>query len=254
MSQVLGLSKNQKIFQKSSKNLKILQKSENLSKIWKSSKNLKIFPKKICLNLFYMIFRGTGAGQHYFVAFLSLLSPQARGASVMYLLFQHVLKGICDEFKAIWELRLRSFQAIFTCQGHINKIFPVSECLKLFFRKFFWFSEIFRFTENFQIFGKFSDFWKIFRFWEKFQILGKFSDFGKIFRFSKKNQIFRKFSDFGKIFSHVMSPHHSDQMSQWSQVSRIALCMAKVNVTQAMSDSVSQWVSDKVTYWAVLDS
>ena len=49
----------------------------------------------------YMIFRGTGAGQHYFVAFLSLLSPQARGASVMSLLFQRVLKGICDEFMAI---------------------------------------------------------------------------------------------------------------------------------------------------------
>ena len=49
----------------------------------------------------FMIFRGTGAGQHYFVAFLSLLSPQARGASVMSLLFQRVLKGICDEFMAI---------------------------------------------------------------------------------------------------------------------------------------------------------
>ena len=37
-----------------------------------------------------------------------------------------------------------------------------------------------------------------------------------------------------------MSPHHSDQMVQWSQVSSIALCMAKVKV----SDSVSQWVSE----------
>ena len=33
----------------------------------------------------------------------------------------------------------------------------------------------------------------------------------------------------------AMSPHHSDQMSQWLQVSRIALCMAKVNVTQSMT-------------------
>ena len=33
-----------------------------------------------------------------------------------------------------------------------------------------------------------------------------------------------------------MSPHHSDQMSQWLQVSWIALCMAKVNVTQSVSD------------------
>ena len=36
-----------------------------------------------------------------------------------------------------------------------------------------------------------------------------------------------------------MSSHHSDQMSQWSQVSRIALCMSKVKV----SESVSQWVT-----------
>ena len=42
----------------------------------------------------------------------------------------------------------------------------------------------------------------------------------------------------------VMSPHHSDQMSQWSQVSRIALCMSKVKVSQ----SVTELVSDKVTY------
>ena len=33
------------------------------------------------------------------------------------------------------------------------------------------------------------------------------------------------------IFGQVMSPHHSDQMSQWSQVSRIVLCMAKVKVS-----------------------
>ena len=44
----------------------------------------------------YMIFRGIGASQHYLVGFLSLLSPQARGASVMSLLFQSVLKGIRD--------------------------------------------------------------------------------------------------------------------------------------------------------------
>ena len=38
-----------------------------------------------------------------------------------------------------------------------------------------------------------------------------------------------------------MSPHHTDQMSQWSQVSRIALCMAKVKVTQLVSEWVSEW-------------
>ena len=31
----------------------------------------------------YMIFRGIGASQHYLVGFLSLLSPQARGASLI---------------------------------------------------------------------------------------------------------------------------------------------------------------------------
>merc|ERR1712208_274771 len=40
-----------------------------------------------------------------------------------------------------------------------------------------------------------------------------------------------------KIVGQVMSPHHSDQMSQWSQVSSIALCMAKV---KSVSDSVSE--------------
>ena len=47
------------------------------------------------------------------------------------------------------------------------------------------FQKIFRFLENFLIFGKFSDFWKNFRFLEKFQIFGGFSDFLKVFgRFS----------------------------------------------------------------------
>ena len=82
----------------------------------------------------YMIFRGTGASQHYLVGFLSLLSPQARGASVMSLQFQSVCNGICDEISGP---RLRSYPAIFTGQGHINKVFPVSECLKLFFNKIF---------------------------------------------------------------------------------------------------------------------
>ena len=45
------------------------------------------------------------------------------------------------------------------------------------------------------------------------------------------------------FFGHVMSSHHSEQMSQRSQVSRIALCMSKVKVL-----SVSQWVSQSVHY------
>ena len=80
-------------------------------------------------SLFYLIFRGIGAGQHYFVAFLSQLSLQARGASVMSLLFQSVHKGIRDEYIAIRELKLRSYPAIFTGQRHINKIIPVSHFL-----------------------------------------------------------------------------------------------------------------------------
>ena len=37
-----------------------------------------------------------------------------------------------------------------------------------------------------------------------------------------------------------MSPHHTDQMSQWSQVFRIALCITKVKVTEL----VTQWLSE----------
>ena len=36
-----------------------------------------------------------------------------------------------------------------------------------------------------------------------------------------------------------MSPHHSDQMSQRSQVSRVALCMSKVKVL-SVSESVTR--------------
>ena len=82
------------------------------------------------------------------------------------------------------------------------------------------FRRIFRFLENFQIFGRFSDFWKIFRFledfknfgrfWEDFQILGRFSDFGKIFRFLKDFQIFGRFSDFWKIFRFLDNPRTWD--------------------------------------------
>ena len=45
------------------------------------------------------------------------------------------------------------------------------------------------------------------------------------------------------FFGQVMSPHHSDQMSQRSQVSRVALCMSKVKVLSA-SEWVSEWVSE----------
>ena len=32
------------------------------------------------------------------------------------------------------------------------------------------------------------------------------------------------------IFGHIMSPHHSDQMSKRSQVSKVALCGCSLNV------------------------
>jgi len=41
----------------------------------------------------------------------------------------------------------------------------------------------------------------------------------------------------------VMFPHHSDKMSQRSQVSRVALCMSKVKVP-LVSELVSEWVSE----------
>ena len=43
-----------------------------------------------------------------------------------------------------------------------------------------------------------------------------------------------------------MFSHHSDQMSQRSQVSRVALCMSKVKVP-FNSQWVSEWVSESVT-------
>ena len=43
-----------------------------------------------------------------------------------------------------------------------------------------------------------------------------------------------------------MSPHHPDQMSQGLQISGVTLllCFSKGGL-------LSEWVSDKVTYWAV---
>ena len=65
----------------------------------------------------------------------------------------------------------------------------------------FW--KIFRFLEDFQIFGRFSDFWKILRFLEDFQIFGRLSDFWRIFRFLEDFQIFGIFSDFWTILGLV---------------------------------------------------
>ena len=95
------------------------------------------------------------------------------------------------------------------------------------------------------------------------QKLSKIVKIVKIVKNCQKCQNSQKLSKLSKIvkscqnckkncqnLGQVMFPHHSDQMSQRSQVSRIALCMAKVKVT----DWVTESVSDKVTYWAVLDS
>ena len=56
---------------------------------------------------------------------------------------------------------------------------------------------------------------------------------------------------FLRCFIHVMSSHHSEQMSQRSQVSRIALRRCSQNVWLLV---VPDQARDKVTYWAVLDS
>ena len=54
---------------------------------------------------------------------------------------------------------------------------------------------------------------------------------------------------FVNLFGHVMSSHHSEQMSQRSQVSRIALCMTKVKVNLSVSESVSQSIARILDPW-----
>ena len=76
-----------------------------------------------------MISVGTGDCQHYFVHHLSSVSPQARGTSVKSTLIQSVRKGMLGKFMSFWGTWLRSSPAIFTGQGQINRVIPVSECL-----------------------------------------------------------------------------------------------------------------------------
>ena len=46
-----------------------------------------------------------------------------------------------------------------------------------------------------------------------------------------------------------MSPHHTDQMYQWSQVSRIAPCMSKVKVPSVSQCSESVTRSPIELFW-----
>ena len=78
---------------------------------------------------YLMNFGRAAAGQHYFVGFISLLSPQARGTSVKSWLFQSGRKGIFDESMVNWGPSLRSLPAIFTGQGHIYIVILISECV-----------------------------------------------------------------------------------------------------------------------------
>ena len=172
---------------------------------WRFSANVAFFYAKNSgflyqneISLLYMISWGTGAGQDYLVGFLRLLSSQARGTSVKSSLFPSSHKGIFDESMAVWGPSLRSFPAIFTDHGHINKVILISECLQGMVGTSLWMTlttSVSRFSTN--ILGKILDFWKI---W----------NFQKILRFSENNF--------------------------------------------QLSFLVSQSVSDKVTYWAVLDS
>ena len=73
------------------------------------------------------------------------------------------------------------------------------------------------------------------------EIFQKSENLPKIWKSSKNLKIFQKSENSQKILK-FMSPHHSDQMSQRSQVSWVALCMSKVKVP-----SVSQFVSESVT-------
>ena len=75
----------------------------------------------------------------------------------------------------------------------------------------------------------------------------------KIAKKNKKKSTFSKLNQNCHNVGQVIFPHHSDQVSQSSQVSRVAPCMSKVKVPW-VSEWVSDWVSDKVTYWAVMDS
>ena len=167
------------------------------------------------ISLSYMISWGTRASQDYLVGFLCLLSSQARGTSVKSSLFPSSHKGMFDESMAVWGPSLRSFPAIFTDHGHINKVILFSECLQGMVGTSLWMTlaianfldswKLLRFSENFKIFGKFWDFWKILRFSKNFEIFKKIWDFRKnwdfrkILRFSENFEIFRKFWDFWKI-------------------------------------------------------
>ena len=157
---------------------------------WRFSANVAFFYAKNAgflyqneISLLYMISWGTGAGQDYLVGFLSLLSSQARGTSVKSSLFPSNHKGIFDESMAVWGPSLRSFPAIFTDHGHINKVILISECLQgmvgtsllmtMTIANFLEFRKLLRFSEYFEIFGIFWDFRKILRFSENFEIFGK---------------------------------------------------------------------------------
>ena len=135
----------------------------------------------------------------------------------------------------------------------IPKIWTISENLKNFWKSENFLSaylKTFQNSENFQKIWIF--FWKS----ENSQVMSphhsdqmsqrsqvsgvalcmSIADFLRTLRFSENSQIFWEFSDFLKIlnflkilrllkvfFSQVMSPHHSDQMPQRSQVSRVTL-------------------------------
>ena len=87
------------------------------------------FRTKMKYLLFFIISGGTGCCQDNFVRYLSMLSLQARGASVMSSLFRTVLKGMHGNFAGVWRPRLTSSPDVFTSKGHINRVKPVSECL-----------------------------------------------------------------------------------------------------------------------------
>ena len=108
--------------------------------------------------------------------------------------------------------------------------------------------KIFQKSKNLPKFRKSSKILKIFqksenlpKFWKSsknLKILQKSENLPKIWKSSKNLKIFQKSENLSKIWK--SSKNLSDQMSQWSQVSRIALCMAKVKVTQSVSQSVTR--------------
>ena len=114
------------------------------------------------------------------------------------------------------------------------------------------FPKIWKLSKNLTTFQKFENFpkiWTLFKnlknFWKIWKLLKiwKFSDNLKLFQ---KSEIFSKIWKFSENLNNFWKsetfPHHCNQMSQRSHVSRVALYCQK-----SKGGSVSEWFSQSVT-------